>query len=458
MSYQTVHDKIIAKVQAHLPEYVQRTTWDRTQIEAHQLTQLRQLLQHVCKHSPWYQQRCQHLDIDNLQLSDVEKIPPTTKQDIMDHWDQIICVPGITKAIAEDHLQQYREGKFNNPFYQDKYYFTATGGSTGKRGLFIWDIDFFVKVGCATFRYQYRDELQKPIAGKKKIAVLTAPTLIHASTPLFSITPEPAMQAYCISADTPLLKICEQLNHIQPTHLIGFSLVIQELAKQALEGRLIIKPQRVSTNSEPLDQDARQVIKQAWDLKVNNMWGSVEVGVMGVESDEHEGMLLSEDFAIIEAVDDELQSINKPEAAKKLLITNLYNYTLPIIRYEVDDVVHITTSTKSAYRIAKDIKGRTDDWFMYGNDLQIHPMVFRHILGQEPEIIEYQVKQTTTGASIKIIANGEVNCDQITQALIKKLQQAGLTTPDIKVMIVDSIARHQETGKFKRFVPLKMTK
>jgi len=42
-----------------------------------------------------------------------------------------------TLANAKTHFQKCRDGEITNPFYQDNYLLFTTGGSSGKRGLFV---------------------------------------------------------------------------------------------------------------------------------------------------------------------------------------------------------------------------------------------------------------------------------------------------------------------------------
>ena len=107
-----------------------------------------------------------------------------------------------------------------------------------------------------------------------------------------------------------------------------------------------------------------------------------------------------------------------------------------------------------AYREIKSILGRADDWFKYSK-CRIHPMAFRHILGQIKEIEEYQITQTENGADVLIVSPGEINTDSIIDGLTKNLTNEGLINPELNVKLVDELPRHPETGKVKRFVALK---
>ena len=453
-TYDEIHQSISDKMHTRMPEHLDRLTWKNIQIVSFQQKQLKKLLRHVRVYSPYYQTKLVNIPVEAITLESLQTIPPSTKEDVMKYWDDIVCVKGLTRAKAENYLAKQREGKEENPFYQDQYYINATGGSSGNRGLFVWDRDYFATVGCATFRYQLKDENTSKPTKPVVIAVIVAPSLVHASRPLFSLSPYPKARIECISADESLDRIARQLNDLQPSHIIGYTSVITELSHLSRKGKLSIQPIRISTNSEPLDTYSRHYIEQAWNVKVHNMWGSVEMGIVGVEDDSHQGLFLSDDLVIIEPVNHALQPALYPEEATKLLVTNLFNQTFPLIRYVVDDCVEIIPSYQSGYRIATDIKGRTDDWFKYG-DIKIHPMVFRHVLGQHPAIAEYQVKQTRQGAVINLVTNQTIDSNQLTQALLEGLQSAGLEHPKIEIQDLPEIPRHPETGKLVRFIALK---
>ena len=184
------------------------------------------------------------------------------------------------------------------------------------------------------------------------------------------------------------------------------------------------------------------------------MWGSVEMGMAGIESDQHCGLFVSDDLLIIEPVDENLQALKNGADAKKLLITNLFNFSFPLIRYVVDDAVDIETLHSSSYRIAKDIKGRSDEWFVYKGTLKIHPMTFRNILGQEHAISEYQVEQMEQGARISVVLNSTLDFQKLNQQLVAALTDAGLTLALCEIKQIPAIPRNPETGKVRRFIPL----
>jgi hypothetical protein len=78
---------------------------------------------------------------------------------------------------------------------------------------------------------------------------------------------------------------------------------------------------------------------------------------------------------------------------------------------------------------------------------------FRHVLGTDPRVSEYQVKQTVAG--VEILAVGTPDVDQLCSSMIIALRRHGLTDPKVQIQVVGRLQRHQATGKLQRFIPLR---
>ncbi len=55
----------------------------------------------------------------------------------------------------------------------------------------------------------------------------------------------------------------------------------------------------------------------------------------------------------------------------------------------VDDVLEVQTAPFTVYHVTPNIAGRTDDWFSYPNNIEIHPMIFWNVLELDGGISEY---------------------------------------------------------------------
>lgn len=429
----------------------------RDQVRQHQAERLRQVVAHAQQHSPYHAERLGHLDAAALDLTDLASIPPMTKSDVMTHWDQIVTDRELHLADVVDHLDALHAGEHQDYYYLDKYYAAATGGTSGQRGVFLWDWDTFIATANVTYRMEVRDDLLHPPDGPRRTAVICAGSFVHASRLLFPTMLDAQRDTLVLSAGTPIPEMVQQLNSYQPDRLVGYASIVEELCAEALDGRLKIRPQRIFTNSEPLLPEARQMALEAWGINIHNSWGSVEIGLAATEGDSFAGSTLAEDFLIVEPVDAENRLVADPTDADHVLVTKLCGTVMPLVRYEMTDTLILDDGPNPdapGYRRIVDIKGRSDAWFAYAGKVKIHPMVFRSVLGQEKHISEYQVQQTERGARVLAITHGEFAPATTVAALEKGLAEAGLSGAEISIESVTELPRHPQTNKLKRFVPL----
>ena len=143
--------------------------------------------------------------------------------------------------------------------------------------------------------------------------------------------------------------------------------------------------------------------------------------------------------------------------AAKLLVTNVINHSLPLIRYELADELTVLTEPNSGpwtgRRIA-DIEGRIEGTFVYDGEVEIHPHLFRSALGRRRQMLEYQVRQTPAGADIAVRTSARLDTDALSRELVKALTELGVARPQVSVAEVEDIDRTGSTGKLRRFIPL----
>ena len=207
--------------------------------------------------------------------------------------------------------------------------------------------------------------------------------------------------------------------------------------------------------AEPLLPEIRAAAEAAWGVRVGNLYGVSEGGGAAVPC-AHNRSHLSEDLMIVEPVDEAGRPVAPGTHAAKIYLTNLYNRTLPLIRYEITDEVTILAQPcpcGSAHRCIADIQGRLDDVFIYAGR-RVHPHVFRSVLAQHAGVIEYQVRQTDDGARIALRCAAPVDLQAIRRQTTRALAGLGLTRPAVEVEAVDHLPRDPGTAKLKRFIPI----
>ena len=449
-AYQRICAAHLSAVQAALNDHVGRLDWSAEQIRQHQDWRLRSLLAYAHERSAFYAERLRGLDFEAVTAAELASIPMLTKAEAQGQWDAIVTTPDLNHQAAERVLNEQTWFSYTR---QDQQVFSS-GGSSGVRGVYVWDWQFFITAACLAWRMQAGDERRRGSVPNARLAALTAGVPPHASTPLFDIPTIAGMDTVVIEAGAPFDEVLAAVESYAPTHLVGYASVIGRLARASLAGDLPIRPSRVSTNSEPLLPEDRDAIVNAWQAPLHNLWGSTELGVQAVGCGHESGLHICEDEVILERVDGTGAPVAPDEPAVRTLATGLSNRTFPFIRYDLGDEITMMTdpcACGSAFARVADISGRRADEFVYGSHA-VPASAFRHVLGTDPRIVEYQVLQTEDGVDVLVVADADVQA--LVPALVTAMQRHGVAHPSIRIRAVDTLGRNQASGKLKRFVPL----
>jgi len=437
-AYERIRAAHLGAVHAALDDHVGRLDWSAEQIHRHRDQRLRSLLAYARERSPFYSARLQDIDVETATVADLASVPMLTKAEAQGEWDAIVTVVDLDRSAAERVLGEQTWFSYTRG---DQQVFSS-GGSSGVRGVYVWDWQFFVTASCLAWRTQAMQERRHGSVPRPRLAVLTAGVPPHASTPLFDIPTADGMTTAVIEAGAPFDEVLAAVDAYAPTHLVGYASVIGRLARASLSGALGIRPRRVSTNSEPLLPEDRDAIDKAWQAPLHNLWGSTELGVQAVGCGQSRGLHVCEDEVILERVDG------------RTLATGLSNRTFPFIRYDLGDDIAMMSEPcpcGSAFARVADISGRRDDDFVYDSHT-VPASAFRHVLGTDPRVAEYQVVQTEDGADVVVVASADV--ESLGSALVAVMQRYGVAHPSIRISSVETLGRNVASGKLKRFVPL----
>ncbi|MFN8642348.1 MAG: phenylacetate--CoA ligase family protein [Candidatus Binatia bacterium] len=449
--YEQVRQRHVLRMFELMPGLVERLDWSAAQLRAERDARLRELVAHARARSPWHRRRLAAVDVDRLDAGDLGALPVMTKDDLMDHFDEIVTDPRLTRDVVEAHL----DGLTSDAYLLDELHACASGGSSGRRGVFVYGCDAWVTVFVSYLRFSARMTQAVMGAEMPRMCMVAAGKAAHMTAAVGQTFAPPGDVMRRLPATWPLERIVAELNALQPEVLQGYATMIHQLAHEALAGRLRIAPRLVGTTSEPLLPEIRAAITAAWAVPVFNGFGSTE-GLMGGSCRAGRGIHLSDDLFVIEPVDARGRPIRPGERAARVYLTNLYNLTQPLIRYELTDEMSVLDGPcpcgMALLRI-DDIEGRHDDAFVYPGGPTVHPLTFRAVLGQERAIIEYQVRQTPRGADVQLRAERALDTARLGAALRAALAAAGLADATVSVAVVEGLAR-QASGKLRRFVPL----
>lgn len=451
--YETLRQRHGLRMLELLPEYLDRLTWPAERLRAERERGLRALLGYAKARSPWHGRRLARNDVEVVRESDLRALPVMTKSDLMDHFDEIVTDTRLTRDVVESHLAALA----TDAYLLDEYHVCASGGSSGRRGAFVYDFESWVIVFLSYFRFgmQARPGVPGSDGPPLVMAMVAADKASHMTSGLGQTFVLPDRVAHRLPATWPLAQIVDGLNQLQPAVLMGYASMLYQLAREAAAGRLRIAPTLVRSTAEPLLPEMRALISTTWPVPLRNGFGSTE-GLMGASCSAERGIHLSDDVCIVEPVDANGDPVRPGERAAKLYLTNLYNRTQPLIRYELTDEITVLDEPcpcGSALLRIDDIQGRLDDSFTYAGGSTVHPFTFRSVLGRQRNVVEYQVRQTARGADVSICCDGPADAPALAETIRGALIDVGLESPEVSVTPVAELDR-QTTGKLRRFVPL----
>ena len=116
-----------------------RRRWTREELDRFQQKQLQALVRHAKENSPFFRDLYKDITVDDdLAVSD---LPPTDKVMVMENFDRIVT----DDRLKLKDLQQFIPKVQFGDRYLDEYRVFTTSGSTGRRGIFVFNREEWIK-------------------------------------------------------------------------------------------------------------------------------------------------------------------------------------------------------------------------------------------------------------------------------------------------------------------------
>ena len=237
-----------------------------------------------------------------------------------------------------------------------------------------------------------------------------------------------------------------------PDAIFGYSSFLYLLAMEVQKREVKLSPRIVFSTAEVLGEKERKFIESILETEIFDLYGCVELERLAWECEEHVGYHMDVDSSIIEFVkDDEAVS---PGEEGKLVVTCLYNYAMPMIRYEIGDI-GIPSKEKCpcgrGFPLAEKILGRKDDFIISSSGRMIFSPLFIHFMRYISGIAQYKfVQESLTELRIFIVKDENFSDRTINQVTTEVRKLVGE-----KMAIVPEIVNHIEkerSGKLRTFV------
>ncbi|MDD3428799.1 MAG: AMP-binding protein [Oscillospiraceae bacterium] len=420
---------------------------------------LQQLVGYAKQNSPYYQKLYQNIG-ENFVLSD---LPPVTKKDLMANWNNWITDKSLTLAEVEAFMQNPDNigRKLNG-----SYLVFTTSGSTGNPLVALCDTTVNnIMSGISALRaYARKQDLKAFIRRKGKTIGIFADKGFYLSNSSVRARllamPWKKYQMAVSSALLPTPQIVAQLNQFQPAMLGGYPSNLELLIEEQKSGRLHISPVIIMTGGEYLSEDLRKRLADAFQCYVQTSYACTEGGCVACECTQQH-FHINDDWIIVEPVDKSGNPVKDGVLADKWLLTNLFNYTQPFIRYEITDriIMHHEPCACGNPAPWLEVEGRNDDVVTFienGQSISIPPLAIYATLKEVPQLTRFQllVYEKNQAALRLIPAQGvskEAVFDKAQKALTVLLAQYGISTLHL-TLSKDAPQQHPKSGKFKHIL------
>jgi len=182
-----------------------------------------------------------------------------------------------------------------------------------------------------------------------------------------------------------------ELNELKPHILVAPPSLLNILADRQKQSELNITPDKIISVAEVLEDDIGIKIERAFSQIVHQLYQCTE-GFLA-STCKYGKLHLHEDYIHIER-----KWIDEDKKRFHPIITDFSRTTQAIIRYELNDILHIGEKCKcgSIFTVIKKIEGRSDDIFRFnnGSEIIIFPDQIRNtIIIASDKVLNYQIIQ-----------------------------------------------------------------
>ncbi|MBK7579794.1 MAG: phenylacetate--CoA ligase family protein [Myxococcales bacterium] len=362
------------------------------------------ILRHAMENVPHYRDAFAAAGLSRTQLADPElfaEVPFLEKRHVKDCTEQLIW-PEVARAHL---LERKSSGSTGSPV---RVYFDPVAELPRR----VQELRFLTAHGCRPRHTQMILDAPAHLAPK---AFLPQRLSLWRREPYpWWMTPEAAI---------------DEINRRQPDVFHGVLAGVRMLAL-AIEaaGGLEYRPFRVVTKGELLDPSTRWFIENAFGAKVVDFYATEETGIIAWECPSGGGGYhIDSDFNFVEIVRPD-GSLAEPGEVGEVVLTNLYQRAMPIIRYRVGDLAALSPEPCACGRslpLLRQLRGRKLDFLVTPAGELHDPFRVMAVMEQVQNVRWFRVIQTAL-ERVEVRVGWETDASPATRGAVTTQIQAGL--------------------------------
>jgi phenylacetate-CoA ligase len=420
---------------ARYSRYFERAQYyTAAQLEELQSTRLRQQLIHAYRNIPFYRRRMETIGITPLDIrttADLAMLPILTKRDVQDHGPDMLA----ENVPLQDRTRNQTGGSTGSPlqFWVDKERFDSRRASTDRHNAWT---GLYPGEWCAQLwgnRLDTGASILPNINWKQRL-------LYRNLTLNTSSVSREDLNAYI-----------EILRKYRPKFMIAYAQSAAMFAQHCREvGADDIHFDSVITTAEVLLPEKRKVIEEVFGAQVYNRYGSRETSVIASECGFHTGMHVNSDALMVEIE----PTPGLPDGLGRVLVTDLLNRSMPLIRYEIGDLATWADPGPCACgrhlpRLAR-LEGRITDFLVLPDNRRVSGPSLTLVVSDMADIRQVQFVQLKTDQIVLKVVPGAGYGSDTVQELHRRLDPYIRGTANLSIVCVNGIPV-ESSGKY-RFV------
>jgi len=246
------------------------------------------------------------------------------------------------------------------------------------------------------------------------------------------------------------IRIANQLQAYQPQLLAGLPGMLCRLGDYLLSaGRQEIRPRILAVGGEVLTPLMRRRLTDAFGVAPVQTYASHEFPLMGWECRDTGQLHTCDDGFIVEALHNGRPAA--PGQTGEVVVTNLYAYAMPLIRYRLADVVTRGTehcACGQPFGTIAAIQGRMIDYFPLPDGRVVHPYKLLETFLPSVDIRQYQLLQDRLDHIVMSVVPAPSPSPELQDRITRSVMPLLGPGVEFQVRMVDDIPL-DPTGKFR---------
>ena len=340
---------------------LERTQWmPPRELARYQGQLLERLVRHAYENLPFYRGRlaCLVRSDGTIDLSNWNNVPLLTREDAITHGHEL-RTPNLDASYG--------------PLAE-----LQTSGSTGVPLQLTANALVMLSSNALFTRLAnwFGADTKRPLASIRRFPTDPVPVYPEGSSTTGWSYAEPDAPLYALEVTTPIELQLEWIRRRRPAYLLtppSGALALAHAVTPA-EGRAL-GIELIFAVSEMIPDGARELVAERLGARIAGIYSCQEIGTIASECPLLPRYHAAEENARVEILDDDGRPVEKGERGR-VVVTGLYNYAMPFIRYVLGDFATAGTGSCPCGRtlpVIQSIEGRVRNAFVFRDGTRVWP-------------------------------------------------------------------------------------